>query len=680
MKRIIPKEIYFKEGSIVSANGRANMINLAYKDSFNRLLLCASAQKQFVPIENPEPPRIDSLYTAGLCYESSHNITYDKDLKVLKVLDKYIFGEKTSMRIVLLTDDKKNLYTHIHQDFISMAEDYGYKNDGAARDLNEGDILSAETFIQKPDIFSPYGLCWGKNAYTCYNISGHTLEDAARMSKRFADNMKLCKVMPMTLILGHRDRLKNLYGDEKFYKPFPLIGECVRDDKLVCGIERIEKNAQLLTSPKMLVEFAHNDIPKYISAGSKCIDIDVFASSEDIISNEFIKEIYKECRSFYLTFLDTVNEYIYDGYIPDFYTEYYHDYYKSLYIDNTGFMQPSGHNVYSIDTYIVESKFQKYAPLEIGQKITGMHGNKGVVSDIVDGTKIYEVYETYDLVTESGIMVDIVLNTPGVPNRSNMGQTDEKFINNHLDGIIRYHKDPDRQDLNMMYTDLMYLLKFIAPECHDMIDEMIKNGEDKKKYMLDILENDFCVLTNPWPEECHHPIYRMNSAERLEKIYQYFNNKPEYKGYIGKERLYVLEADGTKTPTNIIAEVSRMYFIPLEYTAEKKFGARTRGHYDRMGGLAKTTRKKERTHQYAETPIKLGTRDLVIITSVFREQSKEALVNFMLATDSEIIETFKAFLGQIQISIEYSKETIDILRKIVHEELRAAEKEDELDL
>lgn len=672
MKRI-KGELYKKEGSVVAANSVANLVNLANMNSYNRLLLCSSAQKQFVALENPEPPRVDSIYSPGLTYDSTCNIAYDKNLKVLRRFDKYIMGRKTAFSILLLKDKDNNLYTHIHQDYIPLADGFGYRNDGIGAVIKEGEKLEADTYIQKADIFAHDGFCWGKNYYTMYNISGHTVEDAVKISKRVQDETKMCKVSKINILLKSRDRLKNIYGDLKNYKPFPLIGDKVNEDNIMLCISPIESNAQLVASPAILNTIGHNDKPKFVEAGSICVDINVYAPNEEIISDKLIRAIYRECKDFYTTFIAAVEELILINDLkPDFYTEYYLDLYKSKYILGAG-LKGANDTIYSKDTHSLEVLYQHYQKIDIGQKCSGMHGNKGVVSEIDDADNLVQVNEIYDrglFVTESGKEIDIVLNTAGVPNRSNMGAPGEKYINNVMDGILSYHRDPIRKDYKMLEKDIMYVLKYIAPEQHDGIKRCIKEGKYTMRDMLNsILQDDFVIYTNPFPEPCHHEMYELNNAERAEKVYKEFVlNRPEYKGFIGKERIYIKDKDKL-IPTNIYAEVSRMYFIFLKYTADKKYGARTLGSFGSNGAPSKTTNKKDNEVLYMETPIKLGVRDTVLITSAFRGEDNQTLMKFLLSTDSEIVDTFSALLGQIGVEIVYSENTIKDIRKLLEEEL-----------
>jgi len=675
MKRIKvnSEEVYRRPGSIVSANCRANMVNYANLNSFNRMILVASTQNQFVCIENPEPPLVDSIYTDGLTYESSYMTVFDKDVKVLRRFDKHIMGKKTDMSILLLTDGKY-LYTHIQKEYNELVNDYGYKNDGVGIKAQENDVIEAEEYIGKPDIFSPRGLCWGKNLYCIYNISGHTLEDAVRMRKETAENFKVCKVMGVDVVLNSKQRLKNIHGTIDNYKPIPDIGDCIDRRKAVIVTQFIEKPSQILTSNKSMMEISYSDTITYLPEGSQCVDMDLFASNEESIANEYLKQVYRDCKKFYTEYIDAVNE-LKNEYFLDVSSEYWSDFYKAIYIDGAGYLMPSGDNVYSPDTYILNMTFQKYEGLKEGQKISGMHGNKGVVSEISDDThEIYELYSGYNFISERGKVVDVIVNTAGVPNRSNYGQLAEKYTNNIVGGIIEYHQDPDRRDLKMMYKDIMYVFLYIAPEMHDDIIEDIKDGVyTEDELMMSFLTKPFSVKTNPWPEPCHHPIYELNNAKRFSNVYKYIKSRGVYNNFIGKERLYILNDDGSKIATNIYAEVSKMYIIPLEHSAEKKFGARTKGYYATNGALAKTTRKKERTAPYAETPIQLGVRDMVVLTSALKPYSLESLIRFITTTDSEVVDSFKAILGQLGLKIEYNEEIISALRRIVQAEIAERE-------
>lgn len=69
----------------------------------------------------------------------------------------------------------------------------------------------------------------------------------------------------------------------------------------------------------------------------------------------------------------------------------------------------------SIAVYI-----KKKVPIELGDKISGRHGNKGIISKIIPSEKMPYL--------QDGTIIDIILNPLGIPSRMNIGQIFESLI------------------------------------------------------------------------------------------------------------------------------------------------------------------------------------------------------------------------------------------------------------
>ncbi len=102
--------------------------------------------------------------------------------------------------------------------------------------------------------------------------------------------------------------------------------------------------------------------------------------------------------------------------------------------------------------------------IQVGDKMAGRHGNKGVISRILP---------TEDLpYLEDGTPVDIVLNPLGVPSRMNVGQILEvhlgwaaRELGNQIDRYLETHFDPEvlRAQLKKIYS---------KPDAHRFIDSL----------------------------------------------------------------------------------------------------------------------------------------------------------------------------------------------------------------
>lgn len=678
------RNFYRKEGSIVAANSMSLMVPAANEDSFNRLNLCSSVIKQYVEISGAEVPLVESLYTNGLVYKSSFNIPAKEDLKILKRLDKYIGGKKTGVSIIIALGLKtKTIHTFIHKDYIPTNEGYGITNDGALKYVTEGEIVEEKTYLQKSNHYKKDGFCWGRNVLTMYNISTETSEDSILISKSLTDKVKLTKINEIVMNLNHSTRLKNYYGDNTCYKPFPMIGDEVTDDDGVfCVVSPIQNGSQLLTNADSLRTITHKDIPKFAGKGSILYDIEVYAPNENVIYDVLLKSIYLECKTFYISYLNAVLDVMAEH--PEatysFTTSYYTDFYKSLYIDGAG-LKGMGDDIYRGDTHMIHFSFLKMASLGPGDKISGRHGNKGVTSDIISdegGVMVRDVYPRGMFMTDDGREVEMILNTPGVNNRSNLGQLTEKLVNTFRHAIKCGFKE---FGYDKSYEAIAIMMSMLAPEAWDEVLIDLEDNLYTKNELVDafMTVRSLTVYINPWPEPIHHKTYNMNNAEREQIVYDWFCDNGYEGKYLRKNKI-LMKVNGKTLETNMVAEVSEMYVSFIEYTADKKYSVRTLGVQGSTGALSKTNRKKDGNAKFSETPIKIGLRDIVILTSRFKASDAAVLAKFILSTESETVDSFKAILEQLGVEIELNEDVIKQIRDMVLETVEEKKEEFENDV
>lgn len=71
--------------------------------------------------------------------------------------------------------------------------------------------------------------------------------------------------------------------------------------------------------------------------------------------------------------------------------------------------------------YLISLIFIEERKIEVGDKISGRHGNKGVISKILSLSSM-----PY---TQDGTPIDVILNPLGIPSRMNLGQIYESLLN-----------------------------------------------------------------------------------------------------------------------------------------------------------------------------------------------------------------------------------------------------------
>ncbi|MBW2039147.1 MAG: DNA-directed RNA polymerase subunit beta [Deltaproteobacteria bacterium] len=189
--------------------------------------------------------------------------------------------------------------------------------------------------------------------------------------------------------------------------------------------------------------------------------------------------------------------------------------------------------------------------LSVGDKISGRHGNKGIVSRILPEEDMPYL--------EDGTPVDMVLNPLGVPSRMNLGQ------------ILETH------------------LGWAAKGLGSKIDEYLKNGkgiDEFRSFLKEIYDKE--EINKAIDEADEGELSRF--AQRLsEGIYM---SVPVFDGASEKEIRYALEKAGlpvlgqttlydghTGEPFDQKATIGYMYMLKLHHLVDEKIHARSIGPY-----------------------------------------------------------------------------------------------------
>jgi DNA-directed RNA polymerase subunit beta len=194
--------------------------------------------------------------------------------------------------------------------------------------------------------------------------------------------------------------------------------------------------------------------------------------------------------------------------------------------------------------------------LKVGDKMAGRHGNKGIVSNIVE-----EVDMPY---LKNGESVEIVLNPLGVPSRMNIGQILEvhlglvgKRLGNQIEEIFEQKKGDWLKELRETMIRIADVAKFMDAKAflEKMDDEtLLKYARDWSKGVK------FAV-----------PVFESTNQEEFKKLFELAKLDMD-----GKSELY----DGrTGEKMKERVNVGYMYMLKLHHLVDEKVHARSTGPY-----------------------------------------------------------------------------------------------------
>ncbi len=204
-------------------------------------------------------------------------------------------------------------------------------------------------------------------------------------------------------------------------------------------------------------------------------------------------------------------------------------------------------------TKIVKVYLAVKCQLQVGDKMAGRHGNKGVVS------KICPIEDMpYD---ENGKSIDIVLNPLGVPSRMNIGQ----ILETHLGLISKVIGDKIFNYLNKN-KDLKKIKNFVQ-KIYDL------GGNNQKINLNDFNDKDFILLAKNLSKgfPMSTPVFDGIKESEIKDLFKLLNIS-----YNGQMYLY----DGlTGNKFDKPITVGYMYMMKLNHLVDDKIHSRSTGSY-----------------------------------------------------------------------------------------------------
>lgn len=577
------------------------MLGFPRKTDAPRGIMYVNHLDQRVNIKTPEKPRVYTNYEDMVGNHSSYVHRAKGDCEVDKIICKYP-NEDGTLRAPMLIflhylDDNSYDVQEINP-VEDMAEKYGFPyNNEKAMNMTEGQVLKKDEIINSPYCFDEFGnYGFGKNYTVMLQISDNIIEDGIEVSSEIATDVLSDKffgsdeIYTVKVPLNDNAFLINTYGDEEHWKCFPDIGENTVGNQ-VCTQRTINKS-QILFDMKSsnTRRRLSSDAPAFISG--EVVDINIYCNKP---RNEIPNTIFNEQILRYYDIITEYNRQIY---------EYTQELIESgcKVSQNIRIINKDAHDYISEDVkykddndrvfsnMVIHFTIRKTIGIVKGQKITGRHGNKGVVARITPKELMPHL--------ETGKPVDIILEALGPVNRLNIMQLYELSINFVSNRNIEYMKTLD--DVKEKEKILFKMLKIFGHNQYERIkDNYVKTCKTKaqKNHYFEIVEKYGIFINVPpyWSD--------INLYNALQECYKEFPWVQPYKVFFYDEtsqRWVKMMND------QIIAE---MYFLKLKQSPKKGLSVRSTGSINRKGVPDKTDSAKRFQTPYSNIPIRRGKQE-----------------------------------------------------------------------
>ena len=194
--------------------------------------------------------------------------------------------------------------------------------------------------------------------------------------------------------------------------------------------------------------------------------------------------------------------------------------------------------------------------LKVGDKMAGRHGNKGIVSNIVE-----EVDMPY---LASGESVEIVLNPLGVPSRMNIGQ----ILEMHLGLVGKRLGDQIADIFEEKKGNWIKELRSTMVRIADIAKLM-----NAKSFIADLSDDELLVYAKDWSRGVKFaaPVFEGTTQEEFDKLFELAKIDMD-----GKCELYDGKT-GEKMKERV--NVGYMYMLKLHHLVDEKVHARSTGPY-----------------------------------------------------------------------------------------------------
>lgn len=327
-------------------------------------------------------------------------------------------------------------YCSLHQYF-----GFRYQYTSALEQLTPDTIIQKDTvFADSPSIGENGAYKFGVELNAAYMTLPGVAEDSILISKDILPKLKFSIFEKRVIEFGARQFPINLYGTPDRYKPFPEIGETIGDHGILAMLRNydydvapVEMSSYDLKEPDYIF-----DKPVYVRGpGGRIVDIEIYHDENDYtptplgVMDGFMKYT-RALRSYYQEILKVEEELLYHN--------------RRKYGNNTIRFKPEFSRL-AVEARAVLSKdlsskprhklIKQYrkTPLDDfrvkfvieyeitpgeGNKLSDLHGGKGVISQIVEPEHMP--------VDADGNRADIIMDSASTVGRMNLGKIYEQYI------------------------------------------------------------------------------------------------------------------------------------------------------------------------------------------------------------------------------------------------------------
>lgn len=373
-------------------------------DSASRQTMMSSHVSQMLVFNGATTRRFKSGSESEYA-KTTFNIPMPVDARVVKVLQKYPRGisggsfRHNPETIVIYEDLEAKTRGICRLGMVSITgyhckhQSFGfkYKMTDAIKRLQPGEFIPRDTvFAQSPNVAPNGDYMYGVEANVAFMSIPQIIEDGFVISRSMAKRLTTTSISSRMVSWGSEYYPLNLYGDENNYKPFPEVGDRIREDGLLFALRQYDPMLAVVDmTPVALMDYDDvYDRLTFGKAGALVTDVNVWRDytqkvNKTPVGMERQAVRYAEATTaFYQAILGVWRDYQakHRGQRVEC-TEQLHRQLVDCLADDPMAAKQSVTRTYRtqpLDEFTVEIKFVREIEPTVGFKITDLHGGKGV--------------------------------------------------------------------------------------------------------------------------------------------------------------------------------------------------------------------------------------------------------------------------------------------------------------
>ena len=552
----------------------------------SRTQMWSSHVTQAVIPENPETPRIFTRFENQIGAVSSAYWRAPADMRVMSVHAHPDMDEK--LVFLLNLDDNRIEAVRIPR-VVHMTENHGYRVIDESAGWSVRDVVPKGTVLWRAAMYDEnLNLRYGVNLKAAYlSWENSTYEDGMVISESAAEKMAFASVDSLSFVMNPNEVLLNLYGDHETYRPFPAVGEPVREDGVLCALRRLDYGVVGSFSDAALRTIQPDD-QAYHCAGV-LEGVDVFSNMDGEAARSFEENA---CHGMIAEQLEVRNQFWHGVH------SFLNSKRRSYRIDDAAarhlarsrlrFTQGKWRRDGREFTFLaLRFTVSRRCPAGIGTKLTNRYGGKGVVSAILPDGEMP--------VAEDGTRPDILINPLCVVNRLIPSVLYEVELNQAANDVVAKALVSDGTPREKADA----ILGFVEDVNPEQAASMREALDDPAEFLAEVGERGLPL---------HQPPFHGNIGfDGLGNLFRKHGIKP---------KRFRRTENGVSMPIETPLMCGEAYMVSLKHHPIGKFSARSARQASITGLPTKTRENRDRLHPYSTTPVRVGEQELANLMAV----------------------------------------------------------------